>query len=63
MTAPDFRTPALDALAQEIIPAQHFEFSAATARDRFFKPTPACSTSSSGSTTPSAPTRRRCSTT
>jgi len=35
----DFRTPALDALAKEIIPEQHFEFSAATARDRFFNDT------------------------
>ncbi|WP_372404874.1 methyltransferase domain-containing protein [Streptomyces luteireticuli] len=35
----DFRTPALDALAEEIIPEQHFEFSAATARDRFFNDT------------------------
>ncbi|MEU1307790.1 methyltransferase domain-containing protein [Streptomyces cinnamoneus] len=35
----DFRTPALDALAQEIIPEQHFEFSAETARDRFFNDT------------------------
>ncbi|MFI9772477.1 class I SAM-dependent methyltransferase [Streptomyces sp. NPDC052415] len=35
----DFRTPALDALAQEIIPDDHFEFSAATARDRFFADT------------------------
>ncbi|MDX3075839.1 class I SAM-dependent methyltransferase [Streptomyces sp. MI02-7b] len=35
----DFRTPALDALAAKIIPGQHFEFSAATARDRFFNDT------------------------
>ncbi|MEU2514502.1 class I SAM-dependent methyltransferase [Streptomyces syringium] len=35
----DFRTPALDALAQEIIPERHFEFSAETARDRFFNDT------------------------
>jgi Methylase involved in ubiquinone/menaquinone biosynthesis len=35
----DFRTPALDALAKEIIPEQHFEFSAGTARDRFFNDT------------------------
>ncbi|MGR6998861.1 class I SAM-dependent methyltransferase [Yinghuangia aomiensis] len=39
MNAPDFRTPALDALAREIIPARHFAFSAATARDRFFHDT------------------------
>jgi SAM-dependent methyltransferase len=39
MSQTDFRTPALDALASEVIPAQHFEFSAATARDRFFKDT------------------------
>ncbi|WP_331765309.1 class I SAM-dependent methyltransferase (plasmid) [Streptomyces sp. NBC_01384] len=32
----DFRTPALDALAKKIIPGEHFEFSAETARDRFF---------------------------
>ncbi|MFF7887778.1 class I SAM-dependent methyltransferase [Streptomyces sp. NPDC020794] len=32
----DFRTPALDALAKTIIPGEHFEFSAETARDRFF---------------------------
>ncbi|MGW4747286.1 class I SAM-dependent methyltransferase [Streptomyces sp. NPDC004290] len=36
---PDFRTPELDQLAQQIIPAEHFEFSTETARDRFFKDT------------------------
>ncbi|MEU9189900.1 methyltransferase domain-containing protein [Streptomyces sp. NPDC048484] len=35
----DFRTPALDALAKEIIPEEHFEFSTTTARDRFFHDT------------------------
>ncbi|MFJ2397391.1 methyltransferase domain-containing protein [Streptomyces sp. NPDC087843] len=39
MNRTDFRTPDLDALAQEIIPKQHFEFSTETARDRFFKDT------------------------
>ncbi|MET8768850.1 class I SAM-dependent methyltransferase [Streptomyces sp. NPDC004658] len=39
MTEPDFRTPELDALAARVIPGRHFEFSAATARDRFFKDT------------------------
>lgn len=39
MNEPDFRTPALDAMAEQIIPEEHFEFSAATARDRFFKDT------------------------
>ncbi|WP_445517255.1 class I SAM-dependent methyltransferase [Streptomyces sp. NEAU-174] len=39
MDLTDFRTPALDALAQKIIPTRHFEFSAATARDRFFHDT------------------------
>src|SRR5690349_6678384 len=39
MSQTDFRTPALDDLAREIIPAEHFEFSAATARDRFFNDT------------------------
>ncbi|MFG2115593.1 class I SAM-dependent methyltransferase [Streptomyces sp. NPDC048718] len=35
----DFRTPELDALAKAIIPAEHFKFSAETARDRFFNDT------------------------
>ncbi|WP_406834889.1 class I SAM-dependent methyltransferase [Streptomyces sp. AHU1] len=39
MDLTDFRTPELDALAQEIIPARHFEFSTETARDRFFNDT------------------------
>jgi ubiquinone/menaquinone biosynthesis C-methylase UbiE len=39
MDQTDFRTPALDALADEIIPAEHFEFSPATARDLFFNDT------------------------
>jgi ubiquinone/menaquinone biosynthesis C-methylase UbiE len=39
MDRTDFRTPALDALAKQIIPAEHFEFSAETARDRFFNDT------------------------
>ncbi|MGV9310398.1 hypothetical protein ACWDLG_44145 [Nonomuraea sp. NPDC003727] len=39
MAQTNFRTPALDALAQQIIPEEHFEFSAATARDRFFNDT------------------------
>lgn len=39
MSQTDFRTPALDALAEKVIPERHFEFSAATARDRFFKDT------------------------
>ncbi|MEV7282428.1 class I SAM-dependent methyltransferase [Streptomyces sp. NPDC093111] len=38
-TGPDFRTAELDRLAAQIIPAEHFEFSAETARDRFFKDT------------------------
>ncbi|MFE3935205.1 class I SAM-dependent methyltransferase [Streptomyces goshikiensis] len=39
MDQTDFRTPALDALAKEIIPEQHFVFSADTARERFFNDT------------------------
>lgn len=39
MAHTDFRTPELDALAQQIIPTRHFEFSAQTARDRFFNDT------------------------
>ncbi|MFI9587788.1 class I SAM-dependent methyltransferase [Streptomyces sp. NPDC052236] len=39
MTQTDFRTPGLDALAKEIIPEEHFEFSAETARDLFFNDT------------------------
>ncbi|PZG09160.1 class I SAM-dependent methyltransferase [Nonomuraea aridisoli] len=39
MTNSDFRTPALDALAQQVIPAEHFEFSAETAKQRFFNDT------------------------
>ncbi|MFF4582712.1 hypothetical protein ACFY15_30675 [Streptomyces sp. NPDC001373] len=35
----DFRTPALDALAKEVIPERHFAFSMETARDRFFNDT------------------------
>ncbi|MEV6810105.1 hypothetical protein [Streptomyces sp. NPDC051132] len=38
-TEPNFRTPELDALAQQVIPADHFTFSADTARDRFFNDT------------------------
>ncbi|MFG2434597.1 class I SAM-dependent methyltransferase [Streptomyces sp. NPDC048508] len=38
-TEPDFRTPALDALAQQVIPREHFVFSAETARDHFFNDT------------------------
>ncbi|MFF4716542.1 class I SAM-dependent methyltransferase [Streptomyces eurythermus] len=38
-TEPDFRTPELDALAQQVIPEDHFVFSADTARDRFFNDT------------------------
>ncbi|MFF4409527.1 class I SAM-dependent methyltransferase [Streptomyces sp. NPDC001404] len=39
MDRTDFRTPALDALAQQVIPEKHFAFSAETARDRFFNDT------------------------
>ncbi|MFJ8165562.1 class I SAM-dependent methyltransferase [Streptomyces sp. NPDC096136] len=39
MSRTNFRTPALDALAKEVIPERHFEFSTATARDRFFNDT------------------------
>lgn len=39
MKDPDFRTPALDALAERVIPQEHFEFSTQTARDRFFHDT------------------------
>ncbi|MGW2652093.1 class I SAM-dependent methyltransferase [Streptomyces sp. NPDC001478] len=38
-TAPNFRTPELDELAQQIIPDEHFTFTAETARDRFFNDT------------------------
>ncbi|MFE1558866.1 class I SAM-dependent methyltransferase [Streptomyces sp. NPDC058734] len=36
MSRTNFRTATLDALAEEVIPERHFEFSMQTARDRFF---------------------------